>query len=178
MVLSSSFVCLGSVPYTCCCCGSGPWLRCLCGVVVPYWFPASLDDCYSCMLAHAFSIRLWCLLGSVIFSSGWAVYLLPGWPWFWAFGLRCSHSSLAVLSLWCRWLLTVRSFPGCLPQLRGSGFIIQRYLVWDERHRVSGACLSSLGCLFTESFACRYVACLFLCAGFLVSWTPDGCLEV
>ena len=50
----------------------------------------------------AFSIRLWCLLGSVIFSSSWAVYLLPGWPWFWAFGLRCSRSSLAVLSLWCR----------------------------------------------------------------------------
>ena len=108
------------------------------------WSPTGSQQAWMIVIVAcwpAFSIRLWCLLGSVIFSSGWAVYLLHGWPWFWAFGLRCSLSSLAVLSLWCRCLLTVRIFPGCLPQLRGSGFIIQRYLVWDERHRVPGACL-------------------------------------
>ena len=38
--------------------------------------------------------------------------------------------------------------------------------------------MSSLGCPSTEPFTCRYVAHLFLCAGFPVSWTPDGCLEV
>ena len=38
--------------------------------------------------------------------------------------------------------------------------------------------MSSLGCLNTEPSACRYVARLFLCDGFPVSWTPDGCLEV
>ena len=103
-----------------------------CAVSARSWSPTGSQLAWMTVIVAcwlAFSIRLWCLLGSAIFSSGWTVYLLPGWPWFWAFGLRCSRSSLAVLSLWCRRLLTVRSFLGCLPQLRGSGFIIQCYLV-------------------------------------------------
>ena len=64
-----------------------------CAVSAGSWSPTGYQLAWMTVIVAcwpAFSIWLWCLLGSVIFSSGWAVYLLPGWPWFWAFGLRCS----------------------------------------------------------------------------------------
>ena len=115
MVLcSSSFVCLGSVPYACCCCGSVPCLRCLCRVMVPCWLTASLDDGYSCMLAclhHPalmpfgycdIQFRLGCL------SPPWLALVLGLWSTLFAQFLGCTVSmvSLTPDSSQLSWMLS------------------------------------------------------------------------
>ena len=109
---SSSLDCLGSVPSACGCFGSVPCLSCLCGVVDSCRLTANLDECHSCMWACLHHPALVTFGFSDIVPVGLSISSLVGL----GSGSSVSavrRSSLAALSLWWCWLLTVQIYPGC-----------------------------------------------------------------
>ena len=102
---NSSLDYLGSEPYSCCCFGSVLCLRCSCGVLDPWQFLSSLDECHSYMLAWPHHPAL--------VTFGWYCHFLCFFPqlvFAWrtgggllAFEYRFSIFLLAVLTVHIRW---------------------------------------------------------------------------